>query len=170
MATSYISHLNLGNINDPAFNYASSKEFRILNLRQSMQRSRNEAGIQYGPTHGALLEMQLFLTPDITKSKFVQNIKPFFEHLKSDEEFYYTVLYNRILTSKTDKTPERIEKYDGGFVVKGYIIGIEEDYSETLLNNLTSIDCILLNIKIQISKLCYLGESEQNHKTIRIFA
>lgn len=165
MKSSYSGHLILGNFMDPNFVYKPNEEFLISDLKQSMLRSRDDAGVQYGPTHDAILDIVIELIANVNTSTFTKEIKPFFTSLDSGEEFYYTVLYNRTLT-----TDNKISGYNNGFVAKGYIIAIDDIYEQAGQSLDGTLDRIQLAVKIHLTEMCFLGSKVQDNKTIRIFA
>lgn len=167
MATT--AHLILGNTEDAQFVYSDQMVFRIEHLKQHMERSRTEAGIQYGPTHNALLEIELFIRPETGNFTINKNLQTFFERLKSEEDYYYTILYDMKLTQKVTGSTQ-ISSYDNGVVAKGYLIGIEEKYFEGEQSIQSALDSEHLTILIQLSQVSFLTNQQQTNKTIRIFA
>lgn len=170
MTNSYNGHLILGDIKGADFTYSVETDYSISYLNQNMHRSRNDAGIQYGPTHDAMLEVKINIVPNTDTLKYDQLIKPFYERLNSDEEYYYSVLYNLVVSAKSEESVQKIQSYSNGFVARGYIVRIEEEYSDGKQNTLGAFDSILLTVKIQLTQVCFLGDSSANDKTIRIFA
>lgn len=170
MANSYNGHLILGDIDSFNYVYAADKEFRISELKQCMHRNRTEAGIQHSTTKGAFLDVRIDILPDPKTASYVQVLKPFYERLKSPEQYKYTVVYNRTLSVNEETARKSIASYDNGFVAKGYIVAIDEEYIEGVQSIQGGIDRISLNIKIQLSEICYLGDNHHNNKSIRIFA
>lgn len=159
----------MGNLLDASFNYSENIEYRIAELKQNMRRSRTEAGIQYGSTHDAILEMKLYVVSESKSMLITQELSPFYQGLKSDDEYYFTVLYNREVAKKKAGKKE-IKTHEGGFIAKGFVVAIDEEYDEDNLSVEGAYDRLLLTVRIQLSEVCYLGENNQNNKTIRIFA
>ncbi|MBQ0049058.1 MAG: hypothetical protein KBT12_02295 [Bacteroidales bacterium] len=168
MATT--AHLILGNIEDAQFVFSEKMVFRIEHLDQHMERSRTDAGIQYGPTHNALLKIELFIRPDTNSLTIDKNLHIFFERLKSEEDFYYSILYNMTLVENPTTGCTAIGSYENGIVAKGYIIGVEEIYAEGEQSVQSALDSEHLSILIQLTQVSFLTNQEQTNKTIRIFA
>lgn len=170
MVNSYNGHLILGDINSFSFMYSAEKEFRIADLTQDIHRKRNEVGLKHGTPQDAVLEIKFNIVPDAKNMTYDQVLKPFYERLKSNEQYSYTVLYNRVISFNDETQRNNISTYDNGFVAKGYITALEEEYTEGEQAQQESLDRILMTIKIRLTQICYLGDNSQNNKTARILA
>lgn len=133
--------------NEALSNLVKSSCDTIQSLDYTCTRNRDEAGTPYGPPQ--FTELTFSLRASITNYK-----STFYKLLDSHEAGNFTFLFNADFTPKTRK----LDKYEGGFVVQGYIINIDEEYETSSKDG--TFEQLLLHITLLVNAITYLGNDE----------
>ena len=113
---------------------------------------RNESGEVYGPTEPVILDFTVRVNSP-------RHTKPFFKRLVSNEHAYLSFIFNA-----TFNTNQRLEDYDDGMVINGYVVQVDEVYGSETVDQANGNSQILLNIKVLTRSVTYLGrENNQNN-------
>ena len=97
-------------------NVVKDQCYTIQHFAYECRHERNDAGFPYGTTTPSKLVFTIKLeSPD--------NGKEFYQHMKQNELFDYTFLFNASFGSFG-----RLSSFDDAMTVKGYMIDVEEFY------------------------------------------
>ena len=109
----------------------------IQNFDYRCVRKRNKSGEQYGSMEPVMLT--------------------FYRNLAAVGYFQYSFLFN-----PTFNPMMRLNNYDDGMVVEGYVVGVEENYT-TERNQAGESQQVMLNVKILVRSVVYLGHEDSNN-------
>lgn len=135
----------------------------VENLHYSCTRKRNNRGETYGPTEPIELEFGIRLNNPA-------DAKPYYERLVSNENFVFSFVFNAVFAENTN-----LKDYEDGMICDGYIVGIEEHYSNTretaLFNDPYATpqdEQMMLTVKVLLVNTTYIGR-EKNYQSTFIY-
>ena len=114
------------------------------------EHKRNDSGEVYGATEPVILDFSIRVNSP-------RHSRPYYSALVSNERFRYSFLFNA-----TFGPTERLADYEDGMVIEGYVVHVEEDYVTKAAADGADRQ-ILLNVKLQVCSVTYLGR--ENHLT-----
>lgn len=158
MATLYSNELKavvvMDNFLDNPKNVLKENCMTVQHFDYECEHKRNEAGEIYGALNPVILEFTIRVNSP-------RQAKAFYRELVSNEHTNFSFLFN-----VTYNENQRLNSYDDGMVVNGYIVHIEETYSSKT-NQDGSTSQIELTIKVLARSVVYLG-SNNNFKSVFI--
>jgi len=158
MATLYSNELKavvvMDNFLDNPKNVLKENCMTVQHFDYECEHKRNEAGEIYGALNPVILEFTIRVNSP-------RQAKAFYRELVSNEHTNFSFLFN-----VTYNENQRLNSYEDGMVVNGYIVHIEETYSSKT-NQDGSTSQIELTIKVLARSVVYLG-SNNNFKSVFI--
>jgi len=160
MAKSYSNHLKAvfyaGNIlEEDVLNVMKERCMTIQDFSYQLKRSRDKAGIPYGPTTSTILTFTLrMLHPNDTKQ--------FYIWLNDAHPYSCTFLFNASFTENN-----RLKSYEDAMVVNGYVVDIEDDYNSALMAD-GSAEQVVVTVKMLVNTIVYKGQNDQNDRKLTI--
>jgi hypothetical protein len=113
------------------------------------EHKRNNANELYGATQSVILKFTVRVNAP-------HQAKAFYKRLLRNGYDNFSLLFNA-----TFNVNQRLDNYEDGMIVNGYVIGIEEDYNSS--KNSRGIDeQMTLNVQLLVRSITYLGR-ERNH-------
>ena len=115
--------------------------FTIQHFEYSCFRSRDKAGMPYGPSNASLMQITL-------RTISSDGYKELYQRLNSMEQYAFSLIFN---ASYNDS--RILQDYEDAMIANGYVVEIEElfDTSDIQHNGMT------LNMKILLHSLDYIG-------------
>ena len=155
MATLYSNELKavvvMDNFLDNPMNVLKENCMTVQHFNYNCEHKRNDAGEIYGALKPVILEFTV-------RANSPRQAKAFYKELVSNEHTNFSFLFN-----VTYNENQRLNSYDDGMVVNGYIVHIEEKYSSTS-NQAGSNTQIEMNVTLLSRSVTYLG-SDNNYKS-----
>jgi len=111
---------------------------------------RNDSDEVYGATEPVILSFTVRVNSPVHSRVFYRN-------LVSNAHYNYSFLFNA-----TFNAYQRLGDYDDGMVVNGYVVSVEEKFS-TDRDEAGQSEQILLDVKLLVRSVTYLGREEQNN-------
>ena len=120
------------------------------------EHKRNASGEVYGPTEPVILKFSVRVNSP-------KHAKVFYSNLLANNHFHYSFLFNA-----TFNATQRLNNYEDGMVVDGYVVSVEENYS-TGKNQTGEDEQILLDVTILARSVTYMArEAQNNYKSVFI--
>jgi hypothetical protein len=126
-------------------------------------RQRDNRGKTYGPTEPVELEFTIRLNNPA-------DAKPYYTRLASQENFIFSFVFNAVFAENTS-----LKDYDDGMICDGYVVSIEEHYSNTHETGLPDEqysmpqdEQMMLTVKVLLVNTTYLGR-EKNYQSTFIY-
>lgn len=136
----------LGDFIKNGYNVLSEDCYTVVSYNYTCKRSRNSAGVPYGPTHSALFEVQIRNFSDKCEASILN-------HMKGNMATDFSVALSPIF----DKS-DRIRDFYDCFVVRGYVVDVNEIYSDQ--DNTTSeTGQRIMQIRILLCDITYVGNT-----------
>ena len=152
MATLYSNELKavvvMDNFLDNPKNELKENCMTIQHFNYECVHKRNEGGEIYGAVNPVMLDF-------VVRANSPRQAKAFYKELVSNEHTNFSFLFNVIYNEN-----QRLQDYEDGMVVNGYIVHIEEEYTSRT-NQAGSSTQIELHVKILTRSVTYLGSD--NH-------
>ena len=135
----------------------------VEKLHYCCLRKRNNRGEVYGPTEPVELIFSIRLNNPA-------DAKPYYERLTSNESFIFSFVFNAVFAENTS-----LKDYDDGMICDGYVVNIEEHYSNTRETGLPDEqysmpqdEQMMLTVKVLLVNTTYLGR-EKNYQNTFIY-
>lgn len=158
MATLYSNELKavvvMENFLENPLNVMKENCMTVQHFNYECEHKRNEAGEIYGAINPVMLEFTVRVNSP-------RQARAFYKELVSNEHSNYSFLFN-----VTYNENQRLNTYEDGMVVNGYIVHIEENYT-TAAHEDGSNTQIELSVKLLSRSVTYLG-ADNNYKSIFI--
>lgn len=122
----------------------------VQNFDYRCVRKRNKSGEQYGSMEPVMLTFSV-------RVNSMNQARVFYRNLAAVGYFQYSFLFN-----PTFNPMMRLNNYDDGMVVEGYVVGVEENYT-TERNQAGESQQVMLNVKILVRSVVYLGHEDSNN-------
>ena len=122
----------------------------IQNFDYRCVRKRNKSSEQYGSMEPVMLTFSV-------RVNSMNQARVFYRNLAAVGYFQYSFLFN-----PTFNPMMRLNNYDDGMVVEGYVVGVEENYT-TERNQAGESQQVMLNVKILVRSVVYLGHEDSNN-------
>ena len=113
---------------------------------------RNESGEIYGSVNPVMLDF-------VIRANSPRQARAFYKELVSNEHTNFSFLFN-----VTYNENQRLDSYEDGMVINGYIVHIEEEYTSRT-NQAGSSTQIELHVKILSRSVTYLGADNNFNST-----
>ena len=160
MATLYSNELKAvvvaGNFLDNPMSVLKENCYTVQHFNYNCEKKRNESGDVYGATNPVLLEFSIRVnSPGHTRH--------FFCGLVSNEHDYFSFLFN-----VTFNAGHRLDTYDDGMVIDGYIVSVDEEYGSNTVDQANGDSQMLLHVQILCRSVTYLGRDDHNFVSIFI--
>ena len=126
----------------------------VQHFNYECEHKRNEAGEIYGAINPVMLEFTVRVNSP-------RQARAFYKELVSNEHSNYSFLFN-----VTYNENQRLNTYEDGMVVNGYIVHIEENYTTAAQQDGSNTQ-IELSVKLLSRSVTYLG-ADNNYKSIFI--
>ena len=126
----------------------------VQHFNYECEHKRNEAGEIYGSINPVMLEFTVRVNSP-------RQARAFYKELVSNEHSNYSFLFN-----VTYNENQRLNTYEDGMVVNGYIVHIEENYTTAAQQDGSNTQ-IELSVKLLSRSVTYLG-ADNNYKSIFI--
>lgn len=133
------------NIAEKGVNVMQSNCFTVQHFSYVCRRSRNDSGLPYGPTNTSYMDFTVRVASE-------DSGKMFFEHMKANETFSYSFLFNASFNGL-----RRLSECQDALVASGYIIDLEEMYDKTPLES-GMAEQMLIKVRLLLSNIAYLGK------------
>ena len=148
MATLYSNELKavvvMDNFLDNPMNVLKEHCMTIQHFNYECVHKRNESGDIYGTVDPVILEF-------VVRANSSRQARAFYKELVSNEPTNFSFLFN-----VTYNENQRLNDYEDGMVVNGYIVHIEEEYSSRAGQSGSNTQ-IALQVKILSRSVTYLG-------------
>ena len=155
MATLYSNELKavvvMENFLDNPMNILKENCMTVQHFNYECVHKRNESGEIYGSVNPVMLDF-------VIRATSPRQAKGVYKELVSNEHSNFSFLFN-----VTYNETKRLENFEDGMVVNGYIVHIEEDYASRA-NQAGSNTQIEMKVKILSRSVTYLG-SDNNYKS-----
>ena len=142
-----------GDILEDNVKYGQKDCQTVLVFDYNFERNCNSKGIPFGATINPVVGFTLRITDDL-------KVKSFFSLLKSEDIVEFSFVFG--ITFDSDS---KISNYENAVVVRGYVVGIEQDYSYGASSE--GAFQKKLNVKFLALDVTYSGS--QSNKTLDIF-
>jgi len=144
------------NFLDNPMNVLKEHCLTIQHFDYRCEHKRNESQEVYGPTEPVILKFTVRVNAPA-------HARVFYHNLVSNSYADYSFLFNATFNGN-----QRLNDYEDGMVVNGYVVSVEEQYSSEK-NRAGEDEQILLDVTILARSVTYLGREEQNnYKTVFI--
>jgi hypothetical protein len=158
MATLYSNELKAvvvtENFLENPLNVMKENCMTVQHFNYECEHKRNEAGEIYGAINPVMLEFTVRVNSP-------RQARAFYKELVSIEHSNYSFLFN-----VTYNENQRVNTYEDGMVVNGYIVHIEENYTTAAQQDGSNTQ-IELSVKLLSRSVTYLG-ADNNYKSIFI--
>jgi hypothetical protein len=158
MATLYSNELKAvvvtENFLENPLNVMKENCMTVQHFNYECEHKRNEAGEIYGAINPVMLEFTVRVNSP-------RQARAFYKELVSNEHSNYSFLFN-----VTYNENQRLNTYEDGMVVNGYIVHIEENYTTAAQQDGSNTQ-IELSVKLLSRSVTYLG-ADNNYKSIFI--
>ena len=158
MATLYSNELKavvvMENFLENPLNVMKENCMTVQHFNYECEHKRNEAGEIYGAINPVMLEFTVRVNSP-------RQARAFYKELVSNEHSNYSFLFN-----VTYNENQRLNSYEDGMVVNGYIVHIEENYTTAAQQDGSNTQ-IELSVKLLSRSVTYLG-ADNNYKSIFI--
>jgi len=158
MATLYSNELKavvvMENFLENPLNVMKENCMTVQHFNYECEHKRNEAGEIYGAINPVMLEFTVRVNSP-------RQARAFYKELVSNEHSNYSFLFNVKYNEN-----QRLNTYEDGMVVNGYIVHIEENYTTAAHEDGSSTQ-IELSVKLLSRSVTYLG-ADNNYKSIFI--
>ena len=158
MATLYSNELKavvvMENFLENPLNVMKENCMTVQHFNYECEHKRNEAGEMYGAINPVMLEFTVRVNSP-------RQARAFYKELVSNEHSNYSFLFN-----VTYNENQRLNTYEDGMVVNGYIVHIEENYTTAAQQDGSNTQ-IELSVKLLSRSVTYLG-ADNNYKSIFI--
>lgn len=158
MATLYSNELKavvvMENFLENPLNVMKENCMTVQHFNYECEHKRNEAGEIYGAVNPVMLEFTVRVNSP-------RQARAFYKELVSNEHSNYSFLFN-----VTYNENQRLNTYEDGMVVNGYIVHIEENYTTAAQQDGSNTQ-IELSVKLLSRSVTYLG-ADNNYKSIFI--
>lgn len=158
MATLYSNELKavvvMENFLENPLNVMKENCMTVQHFNYECEHKRNEVGEIYGAINPVMLEFTVRVNSP-------RQARAFYKELVSNEHSNYSFLFN-----VTYNENQRLNTYEDGMVVNGYIVHIEENYTTAAQQDGSNTQ-IELSVKLLSRSVTYLG-ADNNYKSIFI--
>lgn len=158
MATLYSNELKavvvMENFLENPLNVMKENCMTVQHFNYECEHKRNEAGEIYGAINPVMLEFTVRVNSP-------RQARAFYKELVSNEHSNYSFLFNVKYNEN-----QRLNTYEDGMVVDGYIVHIEENYTTAAQEDGSNTQ-IELSVKLLSRSVTYLG-ADNNYKSIFI--
>lgn len=158
MATLYSNELKavvvMENFLENPLNVMKENCMTVQHFNYECEHKRNEAGEIYGAINPVMLEFTVRVNSP-------RQAKAFYKEIVSNEHSNYSFLFNVKYNEN-----QRLNTYEDGMVVNGYIVHIEENYTTAAQEDGSNTQ-IELSVKLLSRSVTYLG-ADNNYKSIFI--
>lgn len=158
MATLYSNELKavvvMENFLENPLNVMKENCMTVQHFNYECEHKRNEAGEIYGAINPVMLEFTVRVNSP-------RQARAFYKELVSNEHSNYSFLFNVKYNEN-----QRLNTYEDGMVVNGYIVHIEENYTTAAQEDGSNTQ-IELSVKLLSRSVTYLG-ADNNYKSIFI--
>lgn len=158
MATLYSNELKavvvMENFLENPLNVMKENCMTVQHFNYECEHKRNEAGEIYGAINPVMLEFTVRVNSP-------RQARAFYKEIVSNEHSNYSFLFN-----VTYNENQRLNTYEDGMVVNGYIVHIEENYTTAAQQDGSNTQ-IELSVKLLSRSVTYLG-ADNNYKSIFI--
>lgn len=156
MGTLYSNELKavvvMENFLDNPMNILKENCMTVQHFNYECAYKRNDGGDIYGAVNPVMLDF-------VVRANSPRHARAFYKEIASNEHTNFSFLFN-----VTYNENQRLENYEDGMVVNGYIVHIEEDYSSRS-NQAGSSTQIELHVKILTRSVTYLGSDNHFQST-----
>lgn len=118
--------------------------FTVQHFSYTCRRRRNDAGLPYGSTLPAYLDFTVKVTSN-------DNGKELLGHMKQDEPFQYSFVFNASFDG------DMLDTYEDILLATGYIVDVDESYENFILTDGT-VNQTLIHAKLMLCNLAYVGD------------
>jgi hypothetical protein len=158
MATLYSNELKavvvMENLLENPLNVLKENCMTVQHFNYDCDHKRNESGEVYGATNPVMLEFTV-------RANSPRQAKAFYKEIVSNEHSNFSFLFNVKYNEN-----QRLNTYEDGMVVNGYIVHIEENYT-TIAQEDGSMTQIELKATILCRSVTYLG-ADNNFRSVFI--
>ena len=155
MATLYSNELKavvvMENFLDNPMNILKENCMTVQHFNYDCVHKRNDSGEIYGAVNPVTLDF-------VIRVNSPRQAKAFYKEIVSNEHSNFSFLFN-----VTYNANQRLENFEDGMVVNGYIVHIEENYASRA-DQAGSNTQIEMKVKILSRSVTYLG-SDNNYKS-----
>ena len=156
MATLYSNELKavvvMENFLDNPMNILKENCMTVQHFNYECVHKRNDSGEIYGAVNPVMLDF-------VVRANSPRQAKAFYKELVTNEPVNFSFLFN-----VTYNENQRLNDYEDGMVVNGYIVHIEEEYASRA-NQEGSSTQIELHVKILSRSVTYLGSDNNFNST-----
>ena len=156
MGTLYSNELKavvvMENFLDNPMNILKENCMTVQHFNYECVHKRNDSGEIYGAVNPVMLDF-------VIRANSPRQARAFYKELVSNEHTNFSFLFN-----VTYNENQRLDTYEDGMVVNGYIVHIEEDYSSRT-NQAGSSTQIELHVKLLARSVTYLGADNNYQST-----
>ena len=156
MATLYSNELKavvvMENFLDNPMNILKENCMTVQHFNYECAHKRNDSGEIYGAVNPVILDF-------VIRANSPRQARAFYKELVSNEHTNFSFLFN-----VTYNENQRLDSYEDGMVINGYIVHIEEEYTSRT-NQAGSSTQIELHVKILSRSVTYLGSDNNFNST-----
>ena len=156
MATLYSNELKavvvMDNFLDNPMNILKENCMTVQHFNYECAQKRNDSGEIYGAVNPVMLDF-------VVRANSPRHARAFYKEIVSNEHTNFSFLFN-----VTYNENQRLENYEDGMVVNGYIVHIEEEYTSRT-NQAGSSTQIELHVKILSRSVTYMGADNNFQST-----
>ena len=156
MGTLYSNELKavvvMDNFLDNPRNVLKENCLTVQHFNYECVHKRNDSGEIYGAVNPVMLDF-------VIRANSPRQARAFYKELVSNEHTNFSFLFN-----VTYNENQRLDNYEDGMVVNGYIVHIEEEYSSRS-NQAGSSTQIELHVKLLARSVTYLGADNNYQST-----
>ena len=156
MGTLYSNELKavvvMDNFLDNPRNVLKENCLTVQHFNYECVHKRNDSGEIYGAVNPVMLDF-------VIRANSPRQARAFYKELVSNEHTNFSFLFN-----VTYNENQRLDTYEDGMVVNGYIVHIEEEYSSRS-NQAGSSTQIELHVKLLARSVTYLGADNNYQST-----
>ena len=156
MATLYSNELKavvvMDNFLDNPMNILKENCMTVQHFNYECAHKRNDSGEIYGAVNPVILDF-------VIRANSPRQARAFYKELVSNEHTNFSFLFN-----VTYNENQRLDSYEDGMVINGYIVHIEEEYTSRT-NQSGSSTQIELHVKILTRSVTYLGSDNHFQST-----
>lgn len=156
MGTLYSNELKavvvMENFLDNPMNILKENCMTVQHFNYECVHKRNDSGEIYGAVNPVMLDF-------VVRANSPRQAKAFYKELVTNEPANFSFLFN-----VTYNENQRLNDYEDGMVVNGYIVHIEEEYASRA-NQEGSSTQIELHVKILSRSVTYLGSDNNFNST-----
>lgn len=156
MSTLYSKELKavvvMDNFLDNPLNILKENCMTVQHFNYECAHKRNDSGEIYGAVNPVMLDF-------VIRANSPRQARAFYKELVSNEHTNFSFLFN-----VTYNENQRMDSYEDGMVVNGYIVHIEEEYTSRS-NQAGSSTQIELHVKILTRSVTYLGSDNHFQST-----